>query len=46
MNIRRAGQLLMIAKGERYKEPVALASVNEIAPNIRRDVTVGRTNST
>jgi transposase len=36
----------MMAKGERYKEPVALAAVNEIAPDIRRDVKVGRTNST
>jgi len=32
----------MMAKGERYKQPVALAGVNEIAPVNRRDVKVGR----
>ena len=35
----------MMARGVRYKEPVALAGVNEIAPDIRRDVKVGRANS-
>ena len=35
----------MMARGERYKEPVALARF-EIAPDNRRDVKVGRTNST
>ena len=36
----------MMARGERYKEPIALAAVNEIAPDNRRDVKVGRANST
>jgi hypothetical protein len=36
----------MMAKGERYKEPAALGGVNEIASGIRRDVKVGRANST
>ena len=36
----------MMAKGERYKEPAALAALNQITPGIRRDVTVGRANST
>ena len=36
----------IMAKGERYKEPRRACGVNEIAPDIRRDVKVGRTNST
>ena len=35
----------MMTKGERYKEPSRLRR-NEIAPDIRRDVKVGRANST
>jgi hypothetical protein len=35
----------MMARGERYKEPVALCGLKEIAPDNRRDVTVGKTNS-
>jgi transposase len=35
----------MMARGERYKEPIAVAAEG-IAPDIRRDVTVGRANST
>ena len=35
----------IMAKGERYKEPVA-PRCNEIALGIRRDVKVGRANST
>jgi hypothetical protein len=34
----------VMAKGERYKQPAALA-VNQIAPENRRDVKVGRANS-
>ena len=36
----------MMVKGERYKEPVSACGVNEIAPDSRRDVKVGRANST
>ena len=36
---------VMMARGERYKEPVACGA-NEIAPGSRRDVKVGRANST
>ena len=36
----------MMARGKRYKEPVALAGLNEITPGVQRDVKVGRANST
>ena len=36
----------MMARGERYKEPVATCAINEIAPDNRRDVKVERANST
>jgi hypothetical protein len=36
----------MMVKGERYKEPRRACAVNEIAPDNRRDVKVGRANST
>ena len=36
----------IVAKGQHYKEPRRACGVNEIAPDIRRDVKVGRTNST
>ena len=36
----------MMARGERYKEPARAGGVNEIASSIRRDVKVGRANST
>ena len=36
----------MMVKGERYKEPVARLRRNEIAPDIQRDVKVGRANNT
>ena len=39
------GWWAMMARGERLREPVGF-SVNEIAPDIRRDVKVGRANST
>jgi hypothetical protein len=36
----------MMAKGEHYKQPAALAEQNGIVPDNRRDVKVGRANST
>jgi transposase len=36
----------MMAKGERYKRTRRACGINEIAPDIRRDVKVGRANST
>ena len=36
----------MMARGERYKQPGRAGGVNEIAPDTRRDVKVGRANST
>jgi hypothetical protein len=36
----------MMAKGERYKEPIRTRGVNEITPDTRRDVKVGKADST
>jgi hypothetical protein len=36
----------IMAKDERYKEPTALGGLNKIAPDTRRDVKVGKANST